>query len=441
MKYFISIFIVLVLYIIPSHQKQKALVVNVKNFGAIGNGITDDSKAIQNSFNFIKKNGGGTVYFPTGEYLISRTNLAGKSWCLVGVDNLTILGEDKKQSILKLAPNQQNFTRMLVLDKVNNVNLLNISFNGNVKDQKNPLNPNEHLGAVFINSSSNLIIKNCNFTNTGGDGIGLRGVKKASSNVLIDSCYFNANYRNGITLGSGFQNITISNNFFGSKIDDSPIDTEPSSGKCEQVKIFNNSFNSPSILTISGYNNYNLAKNFHLYNNIFNNCSIFLTRAKNVIIENNKIENISNNRENITCLGKNDSIVIKDNFMKSFNKPLLYLVKTKYSKEGPKNIEIFRNNFIYKAYKKDAVKVLGAKKILISQNNFVTNDFSQNTAVKLISNYSIDSIFIEANKFVNFKNELYLVRLKNRIISNVSVKKNEVIRFNKLQKINILKNF
>ena len=42
---------------------------NIKNFGAKGDGITLDTKAINDAIDAASKNGGGTVYFPAGNYL------------------------------------------------------------------------------------------------------------------------------------------------------------------------------------------------------------------------------------------------------------------------------------------------------------------------------------------------------------------------------------
>ncbi len=44
--------------------------VSIKDFGAIGNGIADDTAAIQAAIN--AANGGGTVYFPAGTYLVGN---------------------------------------------------------------------------------------------------------------------------------------------------------------------------------------------------------------------------------------------------------------------------------------------------------------------------------------------------------------------------------
>ena len=42
--------------------------VNVKDFGAVGDGVTDDTAAIQAALDHVAANG-GTLYFPAGTYL------------------------------------------------------------------------------------------------------------------------------------------------------------------------------------------------------------------------------------------------------------------------------------------------------------------------------------------------------------------------------------
>ena len=67
-----------------------SIYINVKDFGAVGNGTTDDTTAVKNAIN--SASNGDTIYFPAGKYLITST---------IGVQNkgFKMLG-DSQQSIL-----------------------------------------------------------------------------------------------------------------------------------------------------------------------------------------------------------------------------------------------------------------------------------------------------------------------------------------------------
>jgi polygalacturonase len=47
--------------------------VNVKDFGAVGDGIADDFLAINRAVKYVADQGGGTVYYPPGTYRITRS--------------------------------------------------------------------------------------------------------------------------------------------------------------------------------------------------------------------------------------------------------------------------------------------------------------------------------------------------------------------------------
>jgi len=64
--------------------------VSVKDFGAVGDGVTDDTAAIQAAITYLDTLGGGTIHVPRGEYIISSTldfrtaSPANTGWRLIG---------------------------------------------------------------------------------------------------------------------------------------------------------------------------------------------------------------------------------------------------------------------------------------------------------------------------------------------------------------------
>lgn len=50
-------------------------IVSVKDFGAVGDGVVNDTAAIQSTINAVRAAGGGTVYLPTGSYKITTITL------------------------------------------------------------------------------------------------------------------------------------------------------------------------------------------------------------------------------------------------------------------------------------------------------------------------------------------------------------------------------
>src|SRR6266581_1890521 len=61
-------------------------VINVKDYGATGDGVTDDTTAINNALAAISTTTGGALYFPPGTYVTSGIDISAYS------GNLHILG-------------------------------------------------------------------------------------------------------------------------------------------------------------------------------------------------------------------------------------------------------------------------------------------------------------------------------------------------------------
>lgn len=75
-------------------------VFNVHDFGARGDGITDDTKAIQSALD-AAETGGGTVYMPAGEYRVKGDGDAGHGALLIR-DNVTLTGDGMGMTVVKV---------------------------------------------------------------------------------------------------------------------------------------------------------------------------------------------------------------------------------------------------------------------------------------------------------------------------------------------------
>lgn len=69
--------------------------VNVKRFGAKGDGTTDDTSSINTAIEFAKQNR-RSVYFPSGEYLVSRVDDTEHCLILDHIENMEVVFDDAK---------------------------------------------------------------------------------------------------------------------------------------------------------------------------------------------------------------------------------------------------------------------------------------------------------------------------------------------------------
>lgn len=65
--------------------------VNVLDYGAVGDGVANDTVACQAAWNAAKAQGGGVLYFPTGTYLCNIVGLGSDNVCLQGEGEASIL--------------------------------------------------------------------------------------------------------------------------------------------------------------------------------------------------------------------------------------------------------------------------------------------------------------------------------------------------------------
>ena len=98
------------------------LTVSVKDFGAKGDGVTDDTEAIQTCLNHCVENG-YTCYFPSGKYMVTHGFKLANSWEDENANKLiSIEGESYHNTIIDLFPNTE----------VDNWNVFDFAFNKKV---------------------------------------------------------------------------------------------------------------------------------------------------------------------------------------------------------------------------------------------------------------------------------------------------------------------
>jgi len=138
-------------------------IVNVKDFGALGNGVANDRAAIQLAINKANASGGGIIFFPRGEYLVSTSSVAqdeGTCFNLVSGGNIRFLGCGSNASVVKPASNKleifaQNGASNLIFHSLGFDN----SDNGILQNQTKPGTYTVDGGIVGLGNGANAAIR------------------------------------------------------------------------------------------------------------------------------------------------------------------------------------------------------------------------------------------------------------------------------------------
>lgn len=178
-------------------------VISVVDFGAVGNGVIDDTVMIQNAINFAESIGGGVVEIPDGTYLINP------NYSLYLFSNITL--SLAPNTILKAIPTSSGSYSIITIRNVKNVSVTGGTLEGDRFAHIG--NKGGNYGRdINIEGAQNITISNLTVTDSWGDGIylGNDDNKVNNNNVTIKNVICNNNRRNGISLIDG-SNIVIEN--------------------------------------------------------------------------------------------------------------------------------------------------------------------------------------------------------------------------------------
>ena len=164
-------------------------VISVKEYGARGDGITDDSYAIQKALDSVTPTK-SIVYFPCGTYLTNNDLMIRSNTHLMGC------GE---KSIIKRKGNKLTNYAVLNCAAEENIIIENIKVLGERKDH---LSESGEWGmCISLSGAKNVNIKNCHLADAWGDGIyvGSHNGEKCE-HITVQSCMIDNNRRNGVSV-------------------------------------------------------------------------------------------------------------------------------------------------------------------------------------------------------------------------------------------------
>lgn len=229
--------------------------VSVLDFGAVGDGITDNAAAFQRAFDYVNSIGGGVVYIPPGRF--RKADTSGNQWRmysntkLLGAGDSSVIFFDDKDT----TPRSGN--DLLKFENATNIEFESFKIEGTALIYLNEINQKQCLTGTVCDG----------FRMTNVTIIGTRFMATAFSfikNAIVTGCQLDYIIRDGIRFTNS-ENVVITSNTLRRVADDSialhslDIASTPSSG----FVVSNNTFEGCQGIKILG------AKTLTISNNVF----------------------------------------------------------------------------------------------------------------------------------------------------------------------------
>ena len=205
--------------------------ISVKDFGAVGDGVTDDTVAILKAFSYLNNN--SAIVFPAGVYVFDDP-YSGISRTIANLSNIGIIGYG---ATIKLGLN----TRFLnYMNSITGFVMSGMSFQGSLSDSQR-FTGNEQQGLAWFVNSSNIEIKDCTWTDCSESvfiATGNHGAIISENNFV--RCHA------PVIVGGNSSCVTVSNNYFLGHVYNTP-----DYGSDDQIAVFSGEANCSNVI-ISG---------------------------------------------------------------------------------------------------------------------------------------------------------------------------------------------
>lgn len=173
---------------------------NVRDYGIVGNGLADDTAAIQSLIDLVNSLGGGVLYFPPGVYLLS---IGVNGYALEPKPRVSLHGE---YATFKLANAQGNYKALFYNHWTPVVSVDDVTIEGITFDMNAANNPVVYADgtawiadvkprmSLWLHRAKRFTVRDCRFTgiqaintiSVNGNGLGEISVQ----DVIIERCLF-----------------------------------------------------------------------------------------------------------------------------------------------------------------------------------------------------------------------------------------------------------
>lgn len=183
-------------------------VFDVRDYGAKGDGSTDDTQAIQKAIDAAAAAGGGKVYVPSGTWVVSDSDGSGNA--LAVKSNVTLTGDGAGDTVLKLADGGAGSTTSLLGvasgSTVRDATVSNLTLDGNQANTDGEVSGWSQAGA---NSVTNLVLDGVTAKDFSGSGFDLTA---PAVNLTVRNSTAQDNTLDGFTLGGDLSAATFQDN-------------------------------------------------------------------------------------------------------------------------------------------------------------------------------------------------------------------------------------